>query len=678
MSRIQQFSATLAKWRGRPERPGYRSGLIGAILSAFVGLALLLPNNALLNGSHDIPFWFKKAVAPGDIKIIAMDEASGAGHTPWNRTRHAELLDWLKTEGVRAVIFDVFFRDPNPTNDTKLIDSMQRHGLIVVGSHLQQIQDSAVDLNYELQTPYPAILQAASTNGILEVKGSATETVRRFWPGRADLNAKYTSLTWAAATSLDPELSRIGPHPPRGWLLNYYGPPRTFTVVSYLNATNRPPGFFRNSIVIVGNMLGTGLEGQSDKFRSPYPRSSYYSDVFDGAEIHATMLGNLLRREWVREPNPNLTFIGILLLGSIVGWGLTRCKPVSATILAAVAALLISLVGILAALELRIWLPWLIGAAVQIPVALAWAILADSVRAYGDNQALRRSLSGYLSPNVVAHVLRDPASLHPGGRKQSISILASDLASFSRISERMDATSVMGMLNQYYTQAVCYVHQSEGTVLNLVGDGMFAIWNAPLAQPDHPARAVRAALELQYWAAQFSANIGNAPLRVRIGLNTGEACVGNVGGTDYFNFTAIGREVNLTSRLEGLNKFTGTGILCTRAVAELVGSEFTLRSIGWFRLAGIDQTVEVHEILGDARLESETRQWRTLFAEGIHHFQRASSDPNEFVKAAAAFERTLAIHPGDGPSIFYLASIERFRRTGLPSGWLGEIDVTEK
>ena len=300
------------------------------------------------------------------------------------------------------------------------------------------------------------------------------------------------------------------------------------------------------------------------------------------------------------------------------------------------------------------------------------------MRAYGENQALRRSLSGYLSPTVVAHVLRDPASLHPGGRKQPVSILASDLASFSRISERMDAARVMGMLNQYYTQAVRYVHQSEGTVLNLVGDGMFALWNAPMVQPDHPARAVRAALELQEWAIRFSDSVGNVPLRVRIGLNTGEACVGNVGGTDYFNFTAIGREVNLASRLEGLNKFTGTCILCTRALADAIGCEFTLRSVGWFRLAGIDQTVEVHEILGGAGLAAETLPWRTLFAEGIHHFQRAKSDPDAFPKATAAFERTLALRPGDGPSRYYLARIESLRQTSLPVGWLGENDVTEK
>lgn len=104
-------------------------------------------------------------------------------------------------------------------------------------------------------------------------------------------------------------------------------------------------------------------------------------------------------------------------------------------------------------------------------------------------------LRAYLPPKVVNRLLRDPRARQPGGEKQTIGILASDIATFSRIAERRDPREVMQFLNDYYRNAIRCVHEADGTVLNLVGDGMFAIWNAPEPQPDHPSRALISAAQ---------------------------------------------------------------------------------------------------------------------------------------------------------------------------------------
>jgi adenylate cyclase len=263
--------------------------------------------------------------------------------------------------------------------------------------------------------------------------------------------------------------------------------------------------------------------------------------------------------------------------------------------------------------------------------------------------------------------------LRPGAEKQEISILFSDIANFSRITSHMEPEDLFKLLNNYFETALAAIHQTDGTVIKLIGDSIFAIWNAPFVQPNQQIRACQAALELGERLTLFQARERSLPLRTRVGLHTGLAHVGNVGSTARFDYTAIGDSVNLASRLEGLNKYLGTDLLATRDIQKFVENSIVGRRVGHFKLKGIDHVVEVHELVGLPEKAGNNRPWIEAFEDALYHFQRAAFD-----RAEAGFRRTMELHPDDGPSLFYLEKIKEFRAIPPPEDWTGEIEFKEK
>src|SRR5690242_6085910 len=156
-------------------------------------------------------------------------------------------------------------------------------------------------------------------------------------------------------------------------------------------------------------------------------------------------------------------------------------------------------------------------------------------------------------------------------------------------------------MNNYLEQAISCDPATDGFLVKLIGDAMFAIWNAPIAQPEHQERALRAVSLLQERLQRFPT------MRTRVGIHTGVADVGNFGSSTRFDYTAIGENINLASRLEGLNKYLGTTVLLSQAVVQ---DKTLTRYVGRFRLKGFEKAVEVFELAGEER-----SAWREAFAE---------------------------------------------------------------
>jgi adenylate cyclase len=310
---------------------------------------------------------------------------------------------------------------------------------------------------------------------------------------------------------------------------------------------------------------------------------------------------------------------------------------------------------------------------VQIPLALGWAILFNSIRSFVETEFLKQSLALYLSPQQVKQILRDPALLKPGVSQRHVSILFSDIASFSKISERMAAADLAKLLNDYYETAISCIHETGGTIMNLIGDAILAIWNAPQDQADHPERACRAAVLLSQKLIVFDSTRRSLRLQTRVGLHAGDVSVGNIGSSRHFDYTVIGENVNLASRLEGLNKHLGTSVLATREIQRTVEGKMPTRLVGHFRFKGLDQVVEVHELIIAEGEAASAGQWIDAFGCGLHYFQRM-----DFEQAAQHFRVVLGVKPNDGPSTFYLKKIDEFRGTPPASEWFGEIDMREK
>jgi adenylate cyclase len=593
---------------------------------------------------------------------------------PWDRSLHARLLDRLRDEGARVVAFDIVFSDSltnAPEADAMFAQAIRRHGKVVLAASLSATQHSAA-LGQKLDLPLDTFRDAAAAFGVVQLLPDPGFFIRRQFPGTEQvpsLAAAIARVAGAAPAVDDPRRQ------PQRWF-HHYGPPGVIPSVSYhqaLRPDGTPPGFFRDKIVLVGRRTSADFAGaEKEDFSTPY--SLWTGKFATGVELHAVAAVNLLRNDWLRRLGKAAEVGLLLILGAFIGYFLPQLPVLAGAGAAAAAAIVVALGAHLLVWKQLVWFGWLIPVSAQIPAALAWTLIYGSIRAYVDKRILMQSLSLYVSIPRVKQLLHRPQLLQPGAEEQQISILFSDIQNFSTITERMLPKDLVRLLNDYFDVSIRCIHMPDGTVMKLIGDAVFAIWNAPEPQADHQERACRAALLLRQNLLQFDAtHKGRLPLRTRVGLHTGLAYVGNFGSAQRFDYTAIGDSINLASRLEGLNKFLGTEILASRDILAGIDEKFVTRPVGFFKLKGFDRVVEAFELIALAAEAGSTRPWREAFELGLHQFQR-----REFDAAEAAFAQTLQLRPGDGPSLFYRSMVETFRVKPPSLAWSGEIDMKEK
>ena len=657
--------------------PWYGGGL-GVLLLALAGVLLLVTNagEAVRNWSYDWSFLARTPRLAEDVVVIELgqDSYERLRQSPENfdRSLHAELIRRLKADGAKWIVFDIGLFDERPhqaTGNQRLAAAIREAGNVVLGAELHE-RDLRGGVLRQPTMPRDIFRDGAAGTGLFSVARDGDYAVRQIHPGSTTLAA----LAWRAAELADAPVTKIPEARMQQRWLNFYAarPCEKFPLVAVLS-NELPAGFtFRDKAVFVGSGRASGYSGaEKEEFRTPWLSAG--REWILGVEIHALTFANLTRGDWLRRwPLPLEIFL-VAVTGLVLGLGVSRWRPLAATALALGVAFVVTAVSLLLTSRFHTWFPWLIIAGVQVPVALGWSYVLHSLRAYVESKVLQSSLELYLSPQQVKQILKTPALLKPGAEQKTVSILFSDIAGFSKISERMDPDDLVKLLNQYYETAIRCVHETDGTVMNLIGDAIFAIWNAPQEQPDHHTRACRAALLLNEALVKFESASLSLPLHTRVGLHTGVVCVGNIGSSKRFDYTAIGESVNLAARLEGLNKQLGTNILATREIQKTAGDQLVSRPVGHFKFKGFDQVVEVHEVIGTQASEEPTRAWRESFAAALNRYQRKAFD-----EAEAGFRKTLELRPTDGPSQFYLERIEHLKSHPLPSDWFGEVDLREK
>jgi len=683
--------AALNRWLART---GW-SSIVGGVLAAGLGWLLfsLEATRDFQRFSYDWPFAWSKQPVPTEVVIVGLDETSYKAlgqrfHEPWDRALHAQLLRRLKDAGARVVAFDIVFSDPNPNRpeaDRALADAIREHGRVVLGGEAVLTADNRGLLNEQLFPPFDLLATNAAAWGDIALPEDPDRVIRRHLPTATEPH----SLAWTAAELAGaPATQRSEDANAVRWI-NYYGPPGTIPKISYQQALDPravPPNYFKDKIVFVGQQLATGSGGDlKDTFGTAFTRAGHGPS--DGVEIQATICLNLLRGDWLTRLPAWLEITLLTLLGAGLGAGLGRLRHWPAILTALGAALGATLLAWLLFRYQLHWLAWAI-LVTQAVMALAWYLFCASLRLYVEKQVLKESLEVHLSPARAEQLLANRDLLKPGGKTQQVSILFSDIANFARHAERLDPDDLFRLLNNYYGEALKCFHDTDGTIVQIIGDAIYAIWNAPLDQAGHQERAVRTALALHQKLVSFNEGKSPIPLRTRVGIHTGEATVGNLGSEKRFDFACIGTNVNLTSRLEGLNKHLGTDLLATRAIQRHVEEEVVSRRLGFFRLKGFGRAVEIYELLGEgAEFASQTRAWRDTFEDGLQHYLR-----KRFNAAEQAFRETIRLRAQveahlereedelreDGPSLFYLAVIARLKYTDLPESWDGEVNMEEK
>ena len=453
-------------------------------------------------------------------------------------------------------------------------------------------------------------------------------------------------------------------------LVNFVGPPRSFPHVSVTDilAGRHEKGAFNERIVIVG---ATAI-GTHDL------RSTPLSPVYPGVEIHATVVDNILRQAFIVKPDWSRVYdlLAIIVLGLLVGLVIPRVRAITGLVFAAGLFALYILIARWMFVHAHLWLD-----VVYPLLALSVNYIALTVYSYVSVERQRKQIKEtfrqYVAPVVVEQMLQDPARLRLGGEEKVLTVLFSDLEGFTTYSERYSPHEMATMLGEYYERMTEQIFSSQGTLKEYVGDELMAIFGAPIEQPDHAMRACAAALAMREARTALGSEwtqIGRPRLRARTGINSGPMLVGNLGSSYRFAYGVLGDQVNLASRLEGLNRVYGTDILIGEATAQLVDGAFVLRELDMVRVKGRTQAVRIYELLAGpgSEIRPDLDEACRLYSAGLGAYRKQLWD-----EAIGLFTECLALRPEDGPS---RAMLERCHahRAAPPEDWDGVFDQLVK
>jgi adenylate cyclase len=255
-----------------------------------------------------------------------------------------------------------------------------------------------------------------------------------------------------------------------------------------------------------------------------------------------------------------------------------------------------------------------------------------------DKRFLRRSFGFYLAPSVIEKMVASNKPPELGGETRLVTVYFSDVAGFSTLSEKLAPAEIVGLMNAYLSEMTDIIEAHGGFVYQYVGDAIVAVFGAPLDDPRHADNAVRAALgcarrleEINRDGSLFKGH----KLGQRIGLNSGEVLVGNVGSRRRLSYTAMGDAVNLASRLEGANKFYRTTIIASDATVALAGKGFLWRELDMIRVVGRSEAIRIYEPLAEAGHETAEQAARAAaYADGLARWRAG-----DFAEAATWFAR---------------------------------------
>ena len=450
-------------------------------------------------------------------------------------------------------------------------------------------------------------------------------------------------------------------------IINYRGPVRTFPYVSIADVVQKKfrPGSFRDKIVLVG-ASATGIGDI---------RTTPYGDVdTPGVEIHANIIDNMLHQDFLlRGPQQIKCDLALIFLfGLPVGLWLAATRPQNLWFASFLVVPFI--IGVYQAFLKGWWLNLtlpLITLVANVSLVALYRVVVEE----REKRKVRGSFQQYLSPEVIRRLLEQPKLVQP--RKTDVTVMFTDIRNFTTISEELDAQDLAMLLNRYLSDMTRIIFNTQGTLDKYIGDAVMAFWGAPFEEKDHGVRACRAALFMMQRVAELREEwlaSGHPKLDIGIGINTGTASVGNMGSQLRYGYTAMGDVVNLSSRLESLNKEFRTHILVGPATYDAARDAGLLfRELDLIQVHGKLKPVTIYELVG---LQDEAPQ----HAERLSEFARARACylRRDWLEAQKIFQSILDRWPDDGPSRTYWKRCQDYLFEAPTESWNGVFVMTHK
>jgi len=659
----------------------------------------------------DTKFKIRENIKPDQrVAVVAIDTKSvnELGRWPWDRKLMARLIENLKVYGAKAICLDIVFSETStPDSDKTLAESIKKAGNVVTGYFFRQeeetkseesfmilkesrvkvirIQENVTEIPVitfpSVETNIPMIARSSYSSGFFNVIHDRDGIIRTanlliLFDGDIYPSLPLTGLKKYLENEiiLDVAVYGIGglyigekriPVDESGRLtLNYYGSQGSFKTIPAVDVIkNRlKPKSLKDMFILVGP---TEI-GIADIRATPL------DPTLPGVEIHATMVSNTLQNNFLYR---NAMVIGIeiifiCLFPLILAVAFTFIKRIITTL-----AFFLLIMGVYILVDFLLFKNMFLNTTIIYPI-ISISITYLGSEAYKNlveerhSRFLKKAFSSYVSPALVGQIIKNPDLLKLGGEKRKISVLFSDIRSFTTISERLTPEELVLLLNKYMGPMTDILLSKKGTLDKYIGDAIMAIYNAPIHVENHSIMACETALEMLDKLKEINGEFkkrGLIEIDIGIGINTGDAIVGNMGSDVRFDYTAIGDTVNLASRLEGMNKVYKTHAIVSEFtvehILELIGNEnkrFYFRELDLIRVKGKEKPVKIYELLKEA-----DQNFLEEFTNALQIYRRC-----EFKKARDMF---ISIHERykDPTSTVFIERCHEFIESPLPGQWDG-------
>lgn len=639
---------------------------------------------------NDINFDLQDKEPFKDIIFVAVDEQSvnKYGRWPWKREILAEGIDKLSQANV--VLLDMIFSEHTDSmQDTVLADSIEGLNSSVCGFFLRHnstqnisdevlniLSDSALDLLQLQISEYKnpqfisashaemniiPIMSACSLSGSFSTVRGSDYLLRSYPVSVYYKNILYPSLAvQGLRLALDADISRVDSAHVQiaekkillnteGFVrLNFYEQNK-YHIVSFLDVTTGkvPPSYFKGKIVI----LGITEVGAGDIVSTPI-------GSIPGPLLHYTFLSNVLSGHMIIEYELMSSFLVIcmILLPLILVLSVKkiRFRFLFNVMVYAFLYVVVRYLFVVHMFYIDLFYPLVALFISYVFIeAIAFSLQEKS------SQFVKHAFSSYLSQDLLNELIAKPDALSIGGESKELSILFSDIRDFTSMSESMEATKLVSILNRYFTPMTDVVIKNKGMLDKYIGDAVMAFFNAPVDVQNHPDAACRTAIEMIEKLEDLNQEFEKEnikPLCIGIGINTAEVIVGNMGSSTRFNYTVLGDGVNLAARVEGLTKKYGINILITEFTVKRMRSTFLYREIEVVKVKGKNESVLVYELMQNT---SKFRKIKSSYDKALQEYKNS-----DFEKAKFLFEGLVKEY-GDNPAKYFLKKIKREEPWGI-------------
>ncbi len=667
-----------------------------------------------------------------NVVIVEISEESFASmpkRWPWPRSYYAHLLRNLKAAGARVVGIDLILGGNDVysyANDDSLRRAIIETDIAVIAGKTEVVGGLYMHTT-STENFGNIFFSVDSALGIVNIRNDADGVYRRYSPffgtntglrvptfAFALLNKYFGYPALTVAENLSDEFifadRSIPKYDPTSMLINFYGPDHTFRRVKFvdvidddtfttneereqgeeINTFSDPDYGYLYDSTFTGKivLIGSTVPEDHDLFPVAFARGIQAGDnLMYGVEIHANVIESVLREDFLTKQSVSGEILLVILL-TVLTFLVTSSLKSSKTrhhYLVELNGFLFAVAEVFAVGYVALWvfnnhgyLMTVISPVLGVVAGYFSSTAYHFVVERKQRMLIKTMFSTYVNPTVVEDLIRNPEKLALGGERKELTVLFSDIEGFTTMSEGMQPEQLVGLLNEYLSAMTEIVFNNDGTLDKYEGDAVMAFWGAPIAQRDHALRACSSALQMQaalvrirdQWKQQ-----GRPSINVRIGINTGEMVVGNMGGMGKFDYTVIGDSVNLASRLEGANKQYRTGIMVSERTYELVRGHIVGRELDMIAVQGRTEPLRIFELMWEQNAHAPEGETRFL-----EHYHKALGLYRErrWDIAQTAFETCLRMKPEDYVSRLYAERSAHYKTQPPPEHWDGIFVMTSK